>query len=195
MHMKETPSRRPHLLPAFALVVCDGSDAFRQARLRAAAGGEAGDLLWVPDEDRLDCAAILVPDRPLEDVGLLQRLSLLALADALAAAAPPQHPVGVAPPGGLLVDGAQAGEVRVARVGAAAVVGVTVQAAGDESPGLHPERTALRDEGFEDFEIPDLIEAFGRHLVRWIDLWEHEGQAPLDRAWQARLALPGGAAP
>ncbi len=198
MHMKSMPKDRPQLLPVFDLMIYDGGDAFAHAQSRAAAGGAAGDLLWVPHDDRLDCAVILVPNPPLEDVGVARRLSLVALADALARAAPPQCPVGMAPPGALLVDGAQAGVVHAASIGAAVVVGVTVRLTGDEAPGLRPERTSLRDEGFEDVDAVDLLEAFTRHLLRWIDVWEQDGPAPLEQAWQARLSrlvLPSGAKP
>lgn len=197
----------PHLPPLFRPRPLDRDDPFAAATARAAAsndnddGEEAGTLLWSRRPDRLDLAVVLGPDRPLPETRLVVAVTLIALADALEALGPPTLAVSFGWPDRLLVNGALAGGVRFAAapgtpeddVPAWAVVGATVDILGDPDdpdPGRHPDRTALREEGFGDLEVPALLESFARHFLSWTDIWEDAGFQPAQVIWQRRLDRP-----
>jgi len=193
----------PRLPPLLQPIPVEGS-AFDAAYAHAAAGADPGTLTWTPRRDRLDCAVVLAPDRPLAQTRPAVCVVLLALADALGALGPPKVAVRFGWPDRVVVNGALAGGLRFAAPpGVAeaavpdwAVVGVTVDvlgAADDDSPGLHPERTALREEGFGDLSPLELLESFARHLLARMDAWESDGFAPLRRDWLRhadRTAMP-----
>ncbi len=191
----------PHLPPLFRSGPLDRDDPFAVATARADDGEEAGTLLWSRRPDRLDLAVVLGPDRPLTETRLVVAVTLIALADALEALGPPTLAVSFGWPDRLLVNGALAGGVRFAaapgtpedEVPAWAVVGATVDVLGDPDdpdPGRHPDRTALREEGFGDLEVPALLESFARHFLSWTDIWEDAGFQPAQVIWQRRLDRP-----
>ena len=60
-------------------------------------------------------------------------------------------------------------------------------AEGGEQPGV----TSLCDEGFADMEDRDLVEAFARHFLVWMDRWEEQGLAPIARHWLHRAMAHG----
>ncbi|HYH20789.1 MAG TPA: biotin/lipoate--protein ligase family protein [Azospirillum sp.] len=197
-----TTTDAPHLPPLFRpFPITDGS-AFDAARAQAGTGAEPGTLVWSQRPNRLECAVVLAPDRPLVDTRLVVIVFQLALADALAALGPPRTVVSFHVPGRVAVNGADVGAVRFAAppdaaeddTPAWAVVGADVDVLGapdDDSPGRHPDRTALREEGFGDLPVPDLLESVARHLLSWLDVWETEGPEPVRRAWRHRFALEG----
>ncbi|HEY0836235.1 MAG TPA: biotin/lipoate--protein ligase family protein [Azospirillum sp.] len=188
----------PHLPPLLRPLPIAAGSAFDAARAQARAGAEPGTLVWVRRPDRLDCAVVLAPDRPLADTRLSLPVFMLALADALGALGPPRTAVSFRRPGRIVVNGAEVGGVRFATapdtaedaIPGWAVVGAGIDVLGtpeDDSPGRHPDRTALREEGFGDLAVPDLLESVGRHLLSWLDVWETEGPAPVRHAWRRRL--------
>lgn len=175
------------LPPVYRPRASSAPDVFAAALSAAAAGAEPGTLLWRDDGRRLDWALVLAPDRPLAGTRLAARAGQLALADTLASLAPPSRPIAVRGET-LLCDGA---EVAALRFGAQQVadpavpgwacLGVSLELAGDpadDAPGRHPERTSLREEGF-DCGGEAVIEGFARHFLSWLDRWEAEGDAVL----------------
>ena len=191
----------PHLPPLFRPRPLDRGDPFATATTLAAQGEEPGTLVWAARRDRLDMAVILGPDRPLSETRLVIAVTLAALADALDSLGPPNLMVGFGWPDRLLVNGALAGGLRFAAspgtpeddIPAWAVVGATVDVLGDPDdpdPGRHPDRTALREEGFGDTEAPALLESFARHFLSWMDIWEDAGFQPVQAIWQRRLDRP-----
>ncbi|WP_142848126.1 biotin/lipoate--protein ligase family protein [Telmatospirillum sp. J64-1] len=188
----------PHLPPLFDPVdVEDGTEPLALACAQAAAGAEAGRLFWQNRPDRLACALVLAPDRPWKEARRMQEVGLLAMADALAVLGPPEVEVGFRPEGDILVNGASVGALCFLapdgpedEVPDWAVLGLAVDVLGDpqdDSPGLRPQSTALREEGFGDVAVPQLLECFARHLLSWTDLWDSEGAAKLDEALAQRM--------
>jgi BirA family biotin operon repressor/biotin-[acetyl-CoA-carboxylase] ligase len=47
-------------------------------------------------------------------------------------------------------------------------------------------RTTLADEGCGDVATIDLLEAFSRHFLSWINRWQEQGAEPVRKAWLAR---------
>lgn len=187
----------PPGLRAFALD--RRTDAFAQARLLAGAHG-AGSLFWACDGERLGLAVVLEPEEPLHAARRAICLGMLALADALVPAAPPERPVRIRWPATLLVDGAVAGGGRLAwpdaapedQVPAWLVFGAGLRLAWPETvePGTMPGRTALAEEGFA-LDPPALVESFARHLLFHSDAWATHGFDALARPYGRLLHPPG----
>lgn len=178
------PTRFP---PAFRPLAIAYGDAAEIARARAATGGEAGTVVWHRRLDRLDAAVVLEPDRTAAASRFATTVAAKALTDALGALAPPATRVSVDRQGSVSVNGATVGSVRLhlpdtvadGDVPPWAVLAVEVDVLGDpddDSPGLTPHRTSLREEGFEDVLSTTLLESFARHLLFWMDVWTTEGE-------------------
>jgi len=200
MHADHNPPRKLLLPPGFTLDRVAG-DAFGLACGRAADAGAPGSLLLAEREAALDLAVLLAPDRPAGEARVALPLALLALAAALAAIGPPQKPILLAWPDGLVLDGARVGAGRLAMaevhgdlLPAWLVVGLWLQlhlSPGAGEPGHSPGRTALFEEGFGVLEPLELVEAFARHLLYGLHRLETEGPGAIAADLQARLLPPG----
>jgi len=188
----------PTLPPLFRSHSLADGDPIATAMRLAAEGEDPGTLVWARRRDRLDMAVVLGPDRPLSEARRVTAVALVALADAMEALGPPNLDIRYDGSDRVLVNGAVVGGVRLAaspgtaedEVPGWAVVGAVVDVLGDPDdpdPGRHPDRTALREEGFGDVEAPDLLESFARHFLSWMDIWEDAGFEPVRRVWQRRL--------
>jgi biotin-(acetyl-CoA carboxylase) ligase len=56
----------------------------------------------------------------------------------------------------------------------------------EHSPADRQQRTTLADEGCGEVLTLDLLEAFARHFLSWINRWQEEGVAPVQKAWLSR---------
>ena len=205
MHANDNPARLT--LPPVFEAQHVAADAFTAARGMAIAGGDAGTLVVAdlgPVASRLELAVILEPDRPAAECFAALPIAMLAIADALAALGPPFKPIGFTWPDRLLLDGAELGRARLALPKpspephpAWLVVGIDLRRqfanAGTE-PGRTPERTALLEEGFGEVTPTEIVEAFARHLLHWIDRWQSAGLGEATSHYRARLVDPPGKA-
>lgn len=193
----------PLTLPPVFAAVHVAADAFTAARGMAVAGGEAGTLVLAdlgPVASRLELAVILEPDRPAADCFAALPITMLAMADALAALGPPMKPIGFAWPDRLLLDGAELGRACLAlpkpageAVPAWLVVGIDLRrhfADDTTEPGRTPDRTALLEEGFGEVTANEIVEAFARHLLHWVDRWQSDGLGEATGHYRARLIDP-----
>lgn len=194
---------RIDLPPLFRFARLRGADsAFATAIVGAAEAG-AGAFLLSSAPHRFDAAVVLEPSLPLIRARQAVYAGLNALGDALASLGPPQKPILYRWPDTLELDGAIAGGARLAwtpgtgetDLAAWMVVGVTLlttwpEAAAD--PGLHPDLTALDQEGFDEEgrDPARLAEAFARYFLAAIGDWQEYGDADLTERYLARLASP-----
>lgn len=196
-------ARRLDLPPLFrGITLREGEDAFTHACAIAPEAG-AGTLVLAGGGLGFDCAVVLEPAMPLSRARIALYVGMTALADALAVAAPPEHPIGFVWPDLVRIDGAKLGGVRLA---SAPVVGelqapawLVLHAAvrlaeppGIET-GLFPDRTSLEQQGFEDQDAARLAERFARHLMAGLYTWQDEGLAPVAEQYLARLDEPAAA--
>ena len=196
-------ARSLDLPPPFrAVALREVGDAFAHA-IRLAAEAGAGTLVHVGRFDLAEFAVVLEPDEPLSTARRTLYIGLAALADTLAAHAPPEKPIAIVWPDAILVDGGLVGGGRLGwpegakedappdwLVFAGMIRMVSLD--GDEG-GLHPLAAALEDEGFADFGADRLIEGFARHLMAAVDAWQQDGFAALAKGYLTRLVPERGA--
>jgi biotin-(acetyl-CoA carboxylase) ligase len=184
------------LPPGFTVVTLrEVGDAFVHARTHAAELG-AGTLVYVGRFDLAEFAVVLEPDEPLRTARRAYYAGLAALADALAAHAPPDKAIEFVWPGGIQIDGGSVGGGQLAWPDTpedelpqwlvfGGMIRTVSMAEGD--PGLRPLSAALEDEGFDDFGSARLVESFARHLMVQVDGWQDEGFAAVARDYLPRL--------
>jgi BirA family biotin operon repressor/biotin-[acetyl-CoA-carboxylase] ligase len=183
------------------IAIATGDDPVPAACQMAADGADPATLLWSLRNDRVDCAVVLGPEKPLAESLLVSYVMSNATGDALGVLLPPIVAVTFGWPDRIVVNGAIAGGIRVVAastesaqdVPAWMVAGLTLalQPESDDAPGLDPDRTTLRDEGCAEVETSHIIESFSRHLLYWMDRWEEEGFGPVKDSWLARAANYG----
>ncbi len=192
--------REPVLPPGFSLVTLrESGDAFAHAQAIAAEAG-AATLVWVRRFDIVEFAVVLEPDAILAEARLAHYLAMNALADALAIHSPPERPILFRWPDALTYDLGLIGGGRLAwpadcpenQVPDWLVFGAMVRAT-TMSP-FQPGQTGvgMAEEGFEEVDAVDLIEAFARHLMLGVARWQEEGARAAARRWLDRIEkVPG----
>ena len=192
--MTERPALPPLLRPFAAT---PDRDPFERCLELAAEGAEAGTLVWSIGQENCECAVVLAPEQALEPSLPIVLIAMLGLADALGAMVPPMVAVDLRLAG---PDRGQRrrGRRRALRRRADREVRCDPGLAGDRRRRRHARlpgparrrdqwrRTTLADEGCGDVPTIDLLEAFGRHFLAWINRWQEEGVKPVHQAWLSR---------
>lgn len=191
------PAPALDLPPGFRLVTLrEVGDAFAHAKQHAAELG-AGTLIHVGRFDLAEFAVVLEPDEPIATARRAFYAGLVALADALAAAAPPDKPIELVWPDAIHVDGGLVGGVQFAWADGpedeppqwlafGAMIRTVSMTEGER--GLRPLSAALEEEGFDQHGGDRLVESFTRHLMVTIDAWQEFGFTSVARNYLARLA-------
>jgi biotin-(acetyl-CoA carboxylase) ligase len=185
------------LPPSYRLVTLrEVGDAFSHAQAIAAEEG-AGTLVYVRRFDLAEFAVVLEPEEPLRTARRTFYAGCVALADALAARAPPEKPVELIWPGEVWVDGGLVGGARLGWPNGAPeneppawlVFGAMIRtvALGDGEPGLFPLSAALEEEGFDDAGSEQLVESFARHFMVAVNSWQENGFESVARSYLDRL--------
>src|ERR1700720_1720394 len=193
-------AHRLDLPPPFRLVTLrEVGDAFAHAIAIAAEHG-AGTLVHVGRFDLAEFAVVLEPDEPLRTARLALYAGLVALADALAAHAPPELAITFDWPDGVRIEGGLVGGGRLAWPESANedetpewlvfAAMIRTVAMGENDPGLYPLSTALEDEGFGEFGSDRLVESFARHLMTVLDAWQEHGFREVAKGYLPRLRPP-----
>jgi biotin-(acetyl-CoA carboxylase) ligase len=192
-------SERPQFPPLYRpFAVTLEIDPFERCLSVAAEGVEAGTLLWSIGQEACECAIALAPEQSREASLPVALVTMLGLGDALGSLVPPVVAVTFGWPDRIEVNGGVVGGVRLAiaptptpsAVPQWMVVGFGVAVRGpwadDGEPGDDLYRTTLAEEGCGDIQTVDLLEAFGRHFLAWINRWQEDGVGPVRQAWMAR---------
>lgn len=184
------------LPPGFRLITLrEVGDAFAYAKEHAAELG-AATLVFVGRFDLSEFAVVLEPDEPLMTARRAFYAGMSALADTLAAHAPPEKPIEFVWPDAIRVDGGLVGGGQFAWSDGPdnqppewMVFGAmirTVSMAND--PGLRPLASALEEEGFDDLRSGQIAESFARHLMTAVDRWQERGFDAIARDYLSRVA-------
>jgi BirA family biotin operon repressor/biotin-[acetyl-CoA-carboxylase] ligase len=171
-------------------------DPFERGIELASEGAEPGTLLWSIGQDTCQGAVVLAPEQPLEPSLPIVLIAMLGLAEGLGALIPPMVAVTFGWPDRIEVNGAVVGGVRFAAATETPdavpdwlVIGIDVAVRGPWAGGAGQDqlqRTTLAAEGCGDILTSDLLEAFARHLLSWINRWQEEGVKPVQQAWLTR---------
>ena len=183
----------PSFPPLFhGLAVAEGQDPFEAACAEARRGCDAGLVTYDLGADALAAAIVFAPEVPLAEAMAMLPLCGVGFQNALGALAPPEVAVHLDWDGGLRINGATCGRLRVAASGTdpAAepdwlVVGLTLTLwpESDET-GETPDRTALYAEGCVDVQADALVESWVKHTLVGINTWADSGPAALHREWR-----------
>jgi biotin-(acetyl-CoA carboxylase) ligase len=183
------------------LVLREVGDAFAYATANAGRLG-AGALVYVGRCNLAEFAVVLEPEQPLPTARVAFYVGMVALADALAALAPPEKPITFDWPDAIRIDGGLVGGGRLGwppgtredAVPDWLVFGAAIRIASlsEEGPGVFPLATALQDEGFGEIGAERFIETFTRHLMAAIDRWQDGGFSPLAGEYAARVEKSAG---
>lgn len=174
------------------LAVTGGEDPFHTACLQAAVGCDAGLVVHNLSPDSLSAAIIFAPEVALQDAMAMFPVCGVGFQNALGALAPPEVAVHLEWGGGLRINGAKCGHMRVAastenpdEVPDWLVVGLFLPLwPKDDETGHSPDDTALYAEGCADVEAPRLLESWARHTLNWIARWGEEGVKPVHGEWR-----------
>ncbi|WP_083096241.1 biotin/lipoate--protein ligase family protein [Pseudophaeobacter leonis] len=183
--------------PAFpplmsGLAVTGQEDPFETACQRAVLGCDAGLVVHNLAPDCLRAALVFAPEVPLSKAMAMLPTCGIGLQNALGALAPPEVAVHLEWGGGLRINGARCGTLRVAasttdpnEVPDWLVVGLQLPLwPASEDGGETPDETALYAEGCADVKAPALLESWARHTLHWISRWEEDGLEPLHAEWR-----------
>lgn len=183
--------------PYQAVRLRESGDAFAHAIALASQRG-AGTLVYVGRFDVAEFAVVLEPADPVVTARRAFYAGMAALADAIAAAAPPETAIHIEWPDSLYVNWGLVGGGRLAwpektvetKVPDWIVFGATIRTASKTSadPGLTPELTALDEEGFAEVTSNHIIEGFARNLMLLLDAWQESGFAAISKSYFKRLS-------
>jgi biotin-(acetyl-CoA carboxylase) ligase len=159
-------------------------DAFARAVELAPQRG-AGLLTYVGRFDLAEFAVVLEPEETLRLARRAFYAGMAALADALAAIAPPETAINIEWPDALYVNWGLVGGGRLAWPQGVAedevppwlVFGGMIRTASmlGNDPGANPQVTALDEEGFADITSTHIVESFARNFMAILDAWRERG--------------------
>jgi biotin-(acetyl-CoA carboxylase) ligase len=174
-----------------------GSHAFETAVI-GAQGGQlgAGDVVLAPGVNAAAMAIVLEPEVVSTTARQMAPLMAVALGDALGGLLPPKVAIEHRWPGRVLLNGGEAGVVRLAQAAAGPeqvadwlVVGIELRLAfeGVEAePGQRPGRTSVGEEGGGELTAEEILAATASHFLAWLDIWQADGLEPVAKAWLFR---------
>ena len=177
------------------------ADVGAETRRRADAGADPGTILCAAREDVLDCAVVLHPEVPLGQAKLALFVGALGLGAGLGVVAPPMLEVTYHWPNRIdaimgsfaeidLILPEVAGPESVPDWMAVRVTAVIGPLPVDGMRQGFP-RTSLRDDGCVDLTVDELLEAFSRHFLTWINRWQDDGFEPVRALWLRHAADQG----
>jgi biotin-(acetyl-CoA carboxylase) ligase len=190
----------PPLLSEIALR--ESGDAFAHACAIAGEAG-AGTLVWVRRFDLAEFAVVLEPEEKLAEARRALYLGMVAAADALAGAAPPERPITFDWPATIRLDGAIIGGAQLGwpegaledQIPQWLVFGAVIRGAvhGDSAGGHFTLGSSLEVEGADEVEPRRIVESFARHLMVRVDALNEKGFKALGAEWLGFLPPEEGA--
>lgn len=183
----------PTFPPLFSSLAVEGQiDPFDKACVEATRGCDAGLVVHNLSANDLRAAIVFAPDVALQDAMAMLPLCGVGFQNALGALAPPEVSVHLDWTGGLRINGATCGGLRVAAASDDPtaepdwlVVGLTLPLwPASDDPGHTPDQTALYAEGCADVNAVDLLESWVKHTLVGINTWLEEGSKPLHSEWR-----------
>ena len=140
----------------------------------------------------LRAALVFAPDVELVDAMAMLPLCGVGFQNALGALGPPEVAVHLEWAGGLRINGASCGTLRVAASSSNPraepdwmVIGLELPLWPEtDAPGDTPEQTALYAEGCADVNAMELLESWVKHTLVGINTWTEDGVKALHKDWR-----------
>lgn len=175
------------------------TDPFDLACQHARNGCDSGLVVYAIGLDRLRAAIVFAPEVPLRQAMAVLPACGLGFQNAFGSLAPPETALNLTWDGVILLNRARAGGLRTGcntsnpdMVPGWLVVGLDlVLMSFSDAPGDTPDLTALNEEGCGDIDPGELLEAWLRHSLYWINGWIEDGPRRLHRDWQGILSGVG----
>lgn len=198
--MSEPTPNIPRLYDLIALESTDSSRAHAERLARQ--GAEEGTLVWTKSQREgigrtgnywmsgnrnLHCAIILRPEHGLEECCQLSLLATICAAMAISRQAEPLEEFRYRWPNDITLNqGKVAGITLSGKLSGAAVDWMVL--ALNVNVYDHPhskgfDAASMRGEGFQSFDRVQLLEAYTREFLSWINRWSEEGFEPVRKAW------------
>ncbi|MDO6591522.1 hypothetical protein DS901_08910 [Loktanella sp. D2R18] len=177
----------PPLFHGVATVEQPSAVAERMAR----AGCDAGTLVYNLSGAELRAAIIFAPEVPLAQAMAILPVCGIGFQNALGALAPPEVAVHLKWDGRLMVNGAGCGALTAAASTHAPdalpdwlIISLNLPLwSANAVPGDTPDVTALYDEGCSDIAAADLVAAWARHTLIWVNHWSDDGPRAIHSAF------------
>jgi biotin-(acetyl-CoA carboxylase) ligase len=183
----------PSFPPLFSGLAVEGQvDPFDKACAEAARGCDAGLVVHDLGANLLRAALVFAPDVGLVDAMAMLPLCGVGFQNALGALGPPEVAVHLEWAGGLRINGASCGTLRVAASSSNPkaepdwmVIGLELPLWPEtDTPGDIPEQTALYAEGCADVNAMELLESWVKHTLVGINTWTEDGVKTLHKDWR-----------
>ena len=183
----------PSFPPLFSgLAVESQVDPFDKACAEATRGCDAGLVVHDLGANTLRAALVFAPDVQLADAMAILPLCGVGFQNALGALGPPEVAVHLEWTGGLRINGATCGTLRVAASSADPtaepdwiVIGLELPLwPANDAPGETPDQTALYSEGCADVNAMELLESWVKHTLVGINTWTEDGVKSLHKDWR-----------
>lgn len=175
-------------------------DTFAGAIQRARQGTDAGLIVHRIRPDHLSAAIVLAPESPLAEAITVLLAVANGFADAFGSLAPSEVAVQFDWPGGIRINGARCGGLRMAASTTdpaeepdwlVIALDMPFFAAADAEPGATPDHTTLWEEGCAEIAPLDLLEAWSRHMLVWINDWMDGDMPRVHEMWRGRAFALG----
>ncbi|UWR25694.1 DUF4444 domain-containing protein [Sulfitobacter sp. S223] len=175
------------------------NDAYGHALRRATEGCDAGLIVYDLAANQIEAAIVFAPEVSLTQAVAMLPLCEVGFQNALGALAPPEVAVQFDWNGSIRINGGLCGSFRaqastddVDAVPDWLVVGFTLPLYPVDDPqmvrmGHQPDQTALYAEGCSEVLPPELVEAWARHSLHWINQWDSSGPKGLHEQWRGLI--------
>ena len=178
------------LPPLFSGVAAEGPPLTHAIRL-AQSGCDGGTLVHGNCGASLEASMIFAPDTALVHAAQILPVTGIGLQNALGALAPPEVAVHLGWDGAIYVNGGHCGALTLIapdpdpdNMPDWVIVALSLDLLPpDDDPGRTPDRTSLWAEGCGAIARTDLIEAWVRHSLVWINRWSDGELRALHREW------------
>ncbi|KIT15719.1 biotin/lipoate--protein ligase family protein [Jannaschia aquimarina] len=169
-------------------------DPLAYLRQRASEGCDAGLLAYRLTAQDLSAALVLAPEVPLSQAVAMLPVASVGLQNALGAIGPPEVAVHLGWDGTIYLNDGICGHIAITAdtdVPEATpnwlIVSITLVLQPKEGEQSPPTETSLAAEGCGEIDPEQLLEAWARHTLVWIDRWESEGPRPVHAEWSGLL--------
>ena len=165
---------------------------FAKACAQAMLGCDAGLVAHNLSADTLRAAIVFAPEVALEEAMAMLPTCGIGFQNALGALGPPEVAVHLEWAGGLRINGATCGKLRVAAsssdtttVPNCMVIGLELPLwPENDAPGDTPDQTTLYVEGCADVNAMELLESWVKHTLVGINTWAEDGVKSLHKDWR-----------